>query len=89
MRFGPADGRRQLSALNLAQDLRGDGRVEVDGVVSQALRGFVAFSAATLEGFSHTNLRAVAILGVVLDPVHILESWADGRKRDRRGGGTV
>lgn len=60
-------------ALNLAQDLGGDGRVEVDGVVSQALRGLVTLAAATFEGFPHTDLRAVAILGVVLDTVHILK----------------
>lgn len=60
-------------ALNLAQDLSGDRRVEVDGVVSQALRGLVALAAATLEGFPHTDLRAVAVLGMVLDTVHILK----------------
>lgn len=63
-----------LLALNLAQDLSGDRWVEVDGVVSQALRGLVALAAATLEGFPHTDLRAVAILGMVLDTVHILVS---------------
>jgi len=64
--------RARALALNLAQDLGGDGRVEVDGVVSQALRGLVALAAATLKGFPHTDLRAVTILGVVLDAVHIL-----------------
>lgn len=59
-------------ALDLAQDLGGDGRVEVDGVVSQALRGLVALPTAALEGFPHTDLRAVAIFGVVLDAVNIL-----------------
>lgn len=59
-------------ALNLAQDFGGDGWVEVDGVVPQTLRGLVALAAATLEGFPHTDLRAVAILGVVLDAIHIL-----------------
>lgn len=47
--------------------------MEVDGVVSQALRSLVALATATLEGFPHTDLRAVAILGVVLDAVHILK----------------
>lgn len=65
--------------MNLAQDLSGDGWVEVDGVVSQALRGLVALAAATLEGFPHADLRTVAILGVVLDAVHILK-----RQRERR-----
>lgn len=60
-------------ALNLAQDLGGDGWVEVDGVVSQALRSLVALAAATLEGLPHTDLCAVAILGVVLDTIHILK----------------
>lgn len=58
--------------MNLAQDLGGDGRVEVDGVVPQALRRLVALPAATLEGLPHPDLRAVAVLGVVLDAVHIL-----------------
>lgn len=62
-------------ALNLAQDLRGDGRVEVDGVMPQALGGLVALATATLEGFPHADLRAVAVLGVVLDTVHILVSF--------------
>lgn len=64
--------RRQALTLDLAQDLSGDGRVEVDGVVSQALRGLVALAAATLEGLPHTDLRAVAVFGVVFDAVHIL-----------------
>lgn len=59
--------------MYLAQDLSGDRRVEVDSVVSQALRGLVAFATATLEGFPHTDLSAVAVLGVVLDTIHILE----------------
>lgn len=64
--------RQQALTLDLAQDLSGDGRVEVDGVVPQALRGLVALPAATLEGFPYADLRAVAVLGVVLDAVHIL-----------------
>lgn len=46
--------------------------MEVDGVVSQALRGLVALPTAALEGFPHTDLCAVAIFGVVLDAVNIL-----------------
>lgn len=66
--------RSRVLALNLAQHLGGHGRVEVDGVVSQALRGLVALSTATLERFPHTNLGAVAVLGMVLDTIHILEN---------------
>lgn len=58
--------------MNLAQDLGRDGGVEVDGVVPQALRRLVALPTATLEGLPHADLRAVAVLGVVLDAVHIL-----------------
>lgn len=47
--------------------------MEVDGVVSQALRGLVALATATLKRFPHPDLCAVAILGVVLDTIHILE----------------
>ena len=46
--------------------------MEVDSVVSQALRGLVAFPTATLEGFPHPDLRAVAVFGMVLDAVDIL-----------------
>lgn len=52
--------------------------MEVDGVVSQALRGLVALPTAALEGFPHADLRAVAVFGVVLDAVHILRR-AEGR----------
>lgn len=58
--------------LHLADDVGGDGRVEVDGVVAETLRGFVALPTAALEGFAHPDLGPVAVLGVVLDPVHIL-----------------
>lgn len=64
--------RPRALALDLAEDLGGDGRVEVDGVVSQALGGLVALAAATLKGFPHANLRAVTVLGVVFDTVDIL-----------------
>lgn len=60
-------------ALNFAQDLSGDWWVKVDGVVSQALRCLVALATATLEGFPHADLRTVAVLGVVLDAIHILK----------------
>lgn len=46
--------------------------MEVDGVVPQTLGRLVALAAATLEGFPHTDLSAVAVLGVVFDAVHIL-----------------
>lgn len=71
--FGVADQvRPRTLALNLAQDLSGDRRVEVDGVVSQALWSLVALSAATLERFPHTDLCAVTVLGMILDTIHIL-----------------
>lgn len=58
--------------LHLADDVSGDGRVEVDGVVPQPLRRLVALPTATLEGLPNTNLSPVAVLGVVLDPIDIL-----------------
>lgn len=67
--------------MNLAQDFGGDRRVEVDGVVSQPLRGFVALAAATLERFPHTDLCAVAVLGVVLDAIHVLLRGGGGEER--------
>lgn len=66
--------RPRTLALDLAQDLGGDRRVEVDGVVPQTLRSLVALPAAALEGLANTDLCAVAVLGVVLDPVYILVS---------------
>lgn len=59
--------------LHLADDVSGDGRVEVDGVVPETLRRLVALAASALEGFAHLDLGSVAILGVILDPVHILQ----------------
>lgn len=65
----------RILALDLAQDLGGDGWVEVDGVVPQALGGLVALPAATLEGLPDADLCAVAVLSVVLDPIYILVSF--------------
>lgn len=73
--------RSQGLALNFAQHLGGDGRVEVDGVVPQALGRLVAFATATLEGFPHADLGAVAVLGVVFDAVHVL---VEGRKNGEK-----
>ena len=70
--MGRVEGVWGALALDLAQDLGGDGRVEVDGVVPQALGRLVALPAATLEGLAHADLGPVAVLGVVLDTVHIL-----------------
>lgn len=53
-------------------DVGGDWRVEVDGVVPQALGRLVALPTAALEGLADADLCPVAVLGVVLDPVHIL-----------------
>lgn len=46
--------------------------MEVDGVVAETLRCFVALPTPALEGFAHPYLGSVAVLGVILDPVHIL-----------------
>ncbi len=59
--------------LHLADDVGRDGRVEVDGVVSKPLRAFVAFTTPALEGLPNADLSAVAVLGVVLDTIHILK----------------
>ena len=47
--------------------------MEVDGVVTQALRRLIALPTPTLEGLTHADLSTVAILSVVLYPIHILE----------------
>lgn len=59
--------------LHLADHVSRDGRVEVDGVVAKTLRCFVTLPAPALEGFAHLYLGSVAVLGVILDPVDILE----------------
>lgn len=46
--------------------------MEVDGVVAETLRGFVALAAPALEGLAHSDLGSVAVLGVILDPIDIL-----------------
>lgn len=58
--------------LHLADDVSGDGWVEVDGVVAETLRCFVALPAPALERLAHSYLGPVAVLGVILDPVYIL-----------------
>lgn len=65
-------GTRPALLLHLADDVSRDRRVEVDGVVAQALGALVAFSAAAFKWLAHTDLCAVAVLGVILDTVHIL-----------------
>lgn len=60
--------------LQLADDLCRDRRVEVDGVVSEPLRAFVAFTTPALEGLANADLSAVTILGMVFDTIHILVS---------------
>ena len=69
--------------LHLADDIGGHGRVEVDGVVTEPLRSLVALPAAALEGFPHADLGSVAVLGVVLDPVHVLHRWEGGTREHR------
>lgn len=66
--------------LHLPDNLSRHGGVEIDCVVPQALSCLVTLSAATFEGFAYTDLCSVAILGVVLDAVHILR----GRKQSVR-----
>lgn len=58
--------------LHLADDISGDGWVEVDGVVAETLRCFVALPAPALEGFAHSYLGSVAVLGMIFDPIYIL-----------------
>lgn len=58
--------------LHLADDVSGDGWVEVDGVVAETLRCFVAFPTPALEGFANPYLGSVAVLGMILDPIDIL-----------------
>lgn len=58
--------------------------MEVDGVVPQALRRLVALATATLEGLPHTDLRAVAVLSVVFDAVHILVDKKDEAGRAQK-----
>lgn len=64
----------QALLLHLADDVSRDGWVKVDGVVAETLRRFVALPTPALEGFAHPNLGSVAVLGMILDPVHILVS---------------
>lgn len=59
--------------LHLADHVSRDGRVEVDGVVAETLRCFVTLPTPALEGFAHLYLGSVAVLGVILDPVDILQ----------------
>lgn len=60
------------------------GWVEVDGMMSKALRGFIAFPTATLEGLSHTDLRPVSVFSMVLNTIHILEEREVRRKARMR-----
>lgn len=71
----------QALLLHLADDFRGDGRVEIDGVVAETLRRFVTLPTSALEGFAHPDLGPVAVLGVILDPVHILRGKQRQKKR--------
>lgn len=67
--------------LHLPDNLSRHGGVEIDCVVPQALSCLVTLSAATFEGFAYADLCSVAILGVVLDAVHILISFFTSRNR--------
>lgn len=48
--------------------------MEVDCVVAEALRCFVALPTTTLKGFAHPYLSSVAVLGMILNSVYILIS---------------
>lgn len=69
----PSTPRSASLLLHLADHVSRDGWVEVDGVVAETLRCFVTLPAPALEGFAHLYLGSVAVLGVILDPVDILE----------------
>lgn len=58
--------------LHLPDDLSRHGGMEIDCVVPQALSCLVTLSTATFEWFAYADLCSVAVLGVVLDTVHIL-----------------
>lgn len=58
--------------------------MEVDGVVAETLRRFVALPTPALEGFAHPYLGSVAVLGVILDPVHILKLIKEKKKKSNR-----
>lgn len=73
------------SLLHLADDVGRDGRVEVDGVVSKPLRAFVTFTTPALKGLTNADLSAVAVLGVVLDTIHILVSLFASRHGTCKG----
>lgn len=73
------------SLLHLADDVGRDGRVEVDGVVSKPLRAFVTFTTPALKGLTNADLSAVAVLGVVLDTIHILQK----RKAQKRQSASI
>lgn len=70
---------------DLAEEVGGDRRVEVDGVVPQTLRGFVALPTPALKGFTHPYLFPVPVLGMILDPVNILISLFAAGYRTSKG----
>lgn len=61
-------------SLHLPDDLSRHGRVKIDCMVSQALRGLVTLATTTLEGFADADLCSVAILGMVLNAIDVLIS---------------
>ena len=71
--------------LHLAYNASRDWRVEVDGVVPEALRHLVALPTATLEMLAHPDLGSVAVLRVVFDTIHILVSLLAARHRAGEG----
>lgn len=83
--FVHADGLVGTLLLHLTDDVGRDGGMKVDGVVSEPLRAFVAFTTPALEGLANANLSAMAVLGVVLNSIHILVSlFASGHRARKR-----
>lgn len=76
---------RGLLLRHFADEVCGDRRVKVDGVVAQTLRRFVALPTPALKGFTHSDLGSVAVLGVILDPVNILVSLFAAWDRTGKG----
>ena len=64
------------SLLHLEDGVSREQRVEVDGVMPEALRCLVALPTVALERLVRPDLVPVAVLCVVLDPVHILKRKA-------------
>lgn len=58
--------------LHFPDNLRRDGRMKIDCVVTETLSCLVTLPAAAFEGFAHSYLCSVAVLGMVLNTIYIL-----------------